>query len=196
MPNLEEVESTTGPELKGDGKIERKNSSKGNNMGAIKEMLSLYEKKSPNKGSRVESDPFPEVKWVSLSEKTRDETEIVDRAAHYIPELNLVKANRDFSGYQTVKDSFLETYGKANDKAPEIIIQSVEKQFEQQLMEVVAGANQLQGRAKWTQLDYEKAISEEALTTAVSVRSNIIERANREIRNKLRIDKGSGLNIN
>lgn len=192
----EEVESTTGPELKGDGKIERKNSSKGNNIGAIKEMLSLYEKKSPNKGSRVESDPFPEVKWVSLSEKTRDETEIVDRAAHYIPELNLVKANRDFSGYQTVKDSFLETYGKANDKAPEIIIQSVEKQFEQQLMEVVAGANQLQGRAKWTQLDYEKAISEEALTTAVSVRSNIIERANREIRNKLRIDKGSGLNIN
>ena len=45
-------------------------------------------------------------------------------------------------------------------------------------------------------LDYEKAISEEALTTAVSVRSNIIERANREIRNKLRIDRGSGLNIN
>ena len=63
-------------------------------------------------------------------------------------------------------------------------------------MEVVAGANQLRGRQHWTQEDYEKAVSEEALTTAVSVRSNIIERANRAIRNHLRIDKSSGININ
>jgi hypothetical protein len=193
----EEVESSTGPTLQGEKSDREKRPSRGgDNMGAIKEMLSLYEKRSKNKGIRVEADPYPQVEWVSLSAKTRDETEMVDRAALYIPNLNLVKANRDFGGYEAVKKNFLDTYAKTNERAPEIVTKCVEEQFTQQLMEVVAGANQLRGRQHWTQEDYEKAVSEEALTTAVSVRSNIIERANRAIRNHLRIDKSSGININ
>ena len=185
----EEIESFSGNLLDGDNKRDRKTSSAGANTGAIREMLSMYEKKSKVKGFRVEADPYPEVKWVSVADGTRDPNEMVDRAACYHKSLNLVKANKDFSGYQTVRESFLETFGKLNNQAPKIIVQCVEEQFTQQLMEVVAGANQLVGRPKWAAEDVEKALSEEALTTAVSVRSNIIERANRAIKNKLKVDK-------
>lgn len=186
----EEIESESGNVLLGNNKRQKKiTSSPGKKHGEIKEMLSMYEKKSQTKGNRVEADPYPEVKWVSLSEGTRDETEMVDRAARYHKNLNIVRANRDFSGFETVKQNFLDTYGKLNPNAPEIIINAIEEQFTMQLMEVVAGANQLEGRVHWTVEDCEKALSEEALTTAVSVRSNIIERANRVIKTKLKIDK-------
>ena len=71
-------------------------------------MLSMYEKKSKVKGFRVEADPYPEVKWVSVADGTRDPNEMVDRAACYHKNLNLVKANKDFSGYHTVRESFLK----------------------------------------------------------------------------------------
>jgi len=186
----EEIESESGNVLLGNNKRQKKiTSSPGKKHGEIKEMLSMYEKKSQTKGNRVEADPYPEVKWVSLSEGTRDETEMIDRAARYHKNLNIVRANRDFSGFETVKQNFLDKYGKLNPNAPEIIINAIEEQFTMQLMEVVAGANQLEGRVHWTVEDCEKALSEEALTTAVSVRSNIIERANRVIKTKLKIDK-------
>ena len=37
---------------------------------------------------------------------------MVDRAACYHKNLNLVKANKDFSGYHTVRESFLENIWK------------------------------------------------------------------------------------
>ena len=53
-------------------------------------------------------------------------------------------------------------------------------------MEVVASANQLAGRSSWNQGHVEDAVSEESLTTAVGVRSYIVESARRNINNELK----------
>ena len=183
----DEVEALTGNIRTGDPKNQERKTTGGNYAGKIREMLSIYEKESNTRGVRVQADPFPKVLWCSLSEKTRDEGEMIDRAAKYFPEENLVKANRDFSGYEDVKKEFITEFGKTNENAPKIITQVVEEIFGQQLCEVVAGANQLKGRTHWTNEAWEKAISEEALTTAVGVRSNIVINSIREIKNRLRI---------
>ena len=109
---------------------------------------------------------------------------MVDRAACYIHEKNLIKANRDFQGYIDITNSKMKEHG---DKpgADQIISDEVRKIFEQQLMDSVTGALSLKGRSNWTRTDIEKAFSEEALTTAVSGRFFVMTELNRQLKNRL-----------
>ena len=161
--------------------------SRGSDSGRVKELLSLFSKQeTERKGSLTSVDPFPEVRWISTVDNTRDIGDLEDRAARYQRDVNLVLANKDFAGFQSVIDNLLKEFNTSSPEANEIIVNAVLEGFERQLMEVVASANQLAGRSSWNQGHVEDAVSEESLTTAVGVRSYIVESARRNINNELK----------
>jgi hypothetical protein len=66
-----------------------------------------------------------------------------------------------------------------------MVADQVYEQFEQQLIEVVAGALSFRGRKQWNPDDFKRATSDEALTTAVMTRYFIVQAINRVLRSKL-----------
>jgi hypothetical protein len=152
--------------------------------GGLENLLAIYEKTDGVKADKVQPDPFPKLEWVSLEEGTRAKEEMVDRAATFLSEANLIKANQDFAGFKDIIDHMTKEFG---DKpgAGEIIASEVRKIFEYQLMDTVTGALSLKGRAHWDHTDIEKAFSSEALTTAVSGRYFVMTQLTRDIKNKL-----------
>jgi hypothetical protein len=120
----------------------------------------------------VDRNNEPEVKWVSILENTRSvNDEIEDRAAMYIPDANMIQANSDFRVFQDM----IREVGSRYADSPDITAQikdTVEEWFEQQLIEAVLGVQNLQGSPAWDTQTLEKAMSPEALTTAVMPRYN------------------------
>jgi len=157
---------------------------RGSNPGSIKDLLTQIRKPGGPKAEEVKSDMFPDVRWVSISDGTRESDEMVDRAATYYERDNLIKANRDFQGYTDI----IEVLGKQFADAPnagELIADVVYEVFEQQLVEVVTGALSFKGRKHWTSDDFDSAVSDEALTAAVMVRYYPIQTANRQLKQRL-----------
>jgi hypothetical protein len=93
-----------------------------------------------------------------LEEGTRAKDEMVDRAATFLSEANLIKANQDFVGFKDIIDFMMKEFA---DKpgATEVIPSEVRKIFEHQLMDTVTAALSLKGRSQWTHADIEKAFS-------------------------------------
>jgi hypothetical protein len=120
----------------------------------------------------VDRNNEPEVKWVSILENTRSTgDDLEDRAAIYIPESNMIQANSDFRVFQDM----IREVGSRYADSPEITAQikdTVEEWFEQQLIEAILGVQNLQGSPAWDTQTLEKAMSAEALTTAVMPRYN------------------------
>lgn len=173
---------------------EPRKSSKGDTIGKIKQNLSLYAKSSGEKSSKVFSNPFPNFKWVHLN-NGRDDDEMVDRAARYIPEANIIKGNKDFVGFKDVLDDFMKVFGSHHSSAPEIINNVVYDVFEQQLIETVAGASTLMGRNHWMNEDFDKAVSEESLTSSVMVRYYLLDDMERQIKTKLKVTRDENLSV-
>ena len=123
----------------------------------------------------------PDVKWVSVIENTRSAgDDLEDRAAIYIPESNMIQANSDFRVFQDMIREVASRYAES----PEISAQikdTVEEWFEQQLIEAVLGVQNLQGSPAWDTQTLEKAMSAEALTTAVMPRYNTFRMITRSL---------------
>ena len=184
----EDFDGSTGFERSGPRKdnVSRK-SSRGSESGKIKELLSLFSAQDTDKKGTITSvDPWPEVRWVSTTDNTRDPGDYVDRAAHYSSEANIVFANKDFQGYKDVVENMVKEFNATSPEVTEVIAKSVYEGFERQLMEVIASVNQLAGREAWSQDSLDDAMNDEALTAAVGVRSYIVESARRDINNKLK----------
>jgi hypothetical protein len=180
------TESETGYQRKGPRRevINPPRPGPGDVTGGLANLLAIYEKADGVTADKVQPDPFPKLEWISFEEGTRAKDEIVDRAATFLSEANLIKANQDFVGFKDIIDFMMKEFG---DKpgAEEIIPSEVRKVFEHQLIDTVTGALSLKGRAQWTHADIAKAFSEEALTTAVSGRYFVMTQLIREIKNKL-----------
>ena len=97
---------------------------------------------------------------------------------------NLVRANADFQGFIDVIKHFSDQYGDVPG-AEEIIGSDVREVFEQQLVEVVAGALAFRNRPRWSPEQFKQAISEEALTAACMCRYHLIGQIKRSIGGKL-----------
>jgi len=129
----------------------------------------------------AQPDPFPKVTWTTVQESPQ----ITDRAAEYVPTENRILANKDFQGLQDLVNYF----GKSHSEFPEVqqmIREVVTESFEQALMECVAGALSLKGRAHWNNSDFETAISKEALTTAVMQRYWMVSHIKRILGSKIK----------
>lgn len=163
----------------------------GNSVGAagtvpgdFKQLLTTLTKAGGTKGQEVKPDPFPKLTWVSVADGTRNPDDMEDRAGRFIEKDNLIQANKDFQGFKDVVQHFSKQWEHVPN-ASEIIADQVYEQFEQQLIEVVAGALSLKGRKFWTPTDFKQSISEEALTTAVMTRYFIVREVNRVLRSRL-----------
>jgi hypothetical protein len=107
-----------------------------------------------------------------------------DRAASYIRQSNLIKGNADFRGFTNLIEHFASTYtGKAG--AREVAARVVYEWFQQVLVEAVLGARSLEGSQEWTLEQLERALSEEALTTAVAPRWHVYNSIKRTIGSQL-----------
>ncbi|TLU61219.1 sensor histidine kinase [Thalassotalea litorea] len=181
-------ESTSEPRKKGGGTNSDGGGASGGTTGVkpggVEDILTGRRKNSGSKAKEVRPNPFPRVDWVSLREKTRDEGELEDRAALYISSENLIKANKDFMGFQDVIHHFLTEYKDVPNSA-EVISDTVMEWFEQQLMESVAGILSMKNRKMWSNEDIDKALSEECLTASIMQRFHLIREVNRILSSKL-----------
>jgi hypothetical protein len=132
----------------------------------------------------VQPDVFPEVRWVSLRDGTRDATVLEDRAARFHIQQNLLLINADFRVFTDMSNKFMRDFGN-NPAFHEVIRDAVHGWFEQALVETVIGVHALRNSKEWSLQDVETALSEEALSSVVMPRYHVINSVKRELGSKL-----------
>lgn len=176
-----EVKSLTGESTKSDtsesGGLRKK---KGALPGGFEDFLMSGLKDGGVPSEEVSPDKFPQLTWVSVEEGTRDKEEMEDRAAQYLPKDNMILANADFQGFKDVIEHFAEQYSEI-DGAVIMVTDVVQEVFEQLLIETVTGAQSLKNRPKWRPEEFERAVSEEALTAAVMSRYFLLIHVKRQL---------------
>jgi hypothetical protein len=140
--------------------------------------------------SRVEvKSNEPEVKWVSVADKTRPDDELEDVAAEIVGDPmtgELIKANADFRGYRDILAFFTREFNPAGDEAIERkIVEYVREWMESQLIEVVMTVRNLANGRTWNASEVEKALSPHALTAVLLARFHIVERVKRSLSSDL-----------
>ena len=157
----------------------------GRSTGEEGNVYSLFEKEDGStEGKAVKSDPFPRVRWVRVSEGTREPGNIEDRAARYIPDQNLLLINGDFRAFSDMVAFFTNEFGEAAG-VKGLVEDAVCAWFEQALTEAVMGVNALRNSKEWSVSDIDRAISEEALTTAVMQRYHVVFAVRRQLGSRL-----------
>jgi hypothetical protein len=156
----------------------------GKSVGVLEALLLSGVKDGGVLATEISPDRFPDVKWVSVADGTRGQDDIEDRAAEYLERDNLIRANADFQGFVDVVKYFAEQYGDVPG-AEEVIRNDVHEVFEQQLIEVVAGALAFRNRPRWSPNEFKQAVSQEALTAACMCRYHLINQIKRNVGGKL-----------
>lgn len=148
--------------------------------GANADLYAAFITESGNPGEELRNrDNTPEVRWVSVTDGTREPDSLEDRAAQYIPDQNLILANSDFRGYQRVMEVLAAEYPHAE---PSQVKQIVESWTSLQLTEAVLGVISLQGSPEWSSSqDRLAALSTEALTAVVMARYASISQMKRQL---------------
>lgn len=156
----------------------------GRRGGTAGNVYSAFEKKDGVPGEKVKPDLFPEVRWVTVSNGTREPGDIEDRGAKYLGDQNLLLINSDFRVFSDMTEFFVKQFG---DRAEliEIVTDAVRQWFEQALVETIIGVQALKDSKEWTKEDLEKAVSQEALTSAVMQRYHVKVAVSKELGLKL-----------
>jgi hypothetical protein len=158
----------------------------GTRDGEIGNIYHLFEKKGGVSSDKVQTDPFPIVKWVSLLDKTREEGDMEDRAAKYLADQNTLLVNADFRVFRDMISRLCkakETKQGANIES--VVEDVVHAWFEQALVEAVIGIQQLKGSKEWGPDSIEDALSQESLTTTVMQRYHVHIACRRDLGAKL-----------
>lgn len=114
----------------------------------------------------------PDRKWVSVSDGTRTQGDMEDRAAKYLALQNLILINADFRIFTDMSTFWAKRYDNAPGSGP-VVQEVVREWFEQQLVEAVMGAKALRDSREWTMPDLEKLWTSEALTAVVIPRYHV-----------------------
>ena len=155
----------------------------GQRDGEIGNVYHLFEKKGGTPSDKTLADPFPLVKWVSIDNGGRTpEDEMEDKAATYIRDQNTLLVNADFRVFgdmisRLVKDKEAGPGPGLQDAVTEIVHQW----FEQALVETIIGIQQLRGSKEWGPDQIDRALSPEALTSAVMQRYHVYIACRREL---------------
>ena len=145
----------------------------------------LFEKKDGTRSDKVESDPFPIVRWVSILDGTREKGDMEDRAAKYIADQNTLLVNSDFRVFKDIIGRLISEKSSAGINIEPVVKDVVHTWFELALVEAVIGIQQLKGSKEWGPEQIEAALSEEALTTSVMLRYHVHNSCKRELGAKL-----------
>ena len=131
----------------------------------------------------MSADPFPVVKWVSIANEGRTADDALeDKAASYLASQNTLLVNSDFR----VFNDMIARLAKEKDTGlgpnlQDAVKEVVHQWFQQALMETVIGVQQLKGSKEWTSEAIDKALSPEALTSAVMQRYHVYIACKREL---------------
>jgi hypothetical protein len=147
-------------------------------------VYSVFLKNDGVPGKVVHPDVFPQVQWVSVEDGTRNNGDIEDRAARFLLDQNVLQINADFRVFSDMITHWTKEIGPGAGIA-ETVQDAVRNWFEQALVESVIGVQALKDAKEWTVEDIEKALSEEALTTAVMQRYHVNNSVKRELGSKL-----------
>ena len=155
----------------------------GQREGEVGNIYHLFEKKGGVPSEKSAADPFPTVKWVSVENGSRDANDqLEDKAATFISNQNTLLVNADFR----VFTDMVARLCKEKDAGPgpglrDAVREIVHQWFEQALVETVIGIQQLKGSKEWGPDEIEKALSPEALTSAVMQRYHVYIACKREV---------------
>ncbi|HJY84501.1 MAG TPA: ATP-binding protein [Candidatus Binatia bacterium] len=152
--------------------------------GAAGGVYSVFLKKDGIPGTAVHPDIFPSVQWVSVKDGTRNPGDIEDRAARFLLDQNVLQINADFRVFTDMISYWSREMGSKT-AVSEIVQDAVRGWFEQALIETVIGVQALKDAKEWSVDDIEKALSEEALTSAVMQRYHVNNAVKRELGSKL-----------
>lgn len=147
-------------------------------------VYSVFLKNDGAPGKAVHPDIFPHVQWVSVEDGTRNVGDIEDRAARFLLDQNVLQINADFRVFSDMITHWTKEIGPGPGVL-ETVQDAVRNWFEQALVESVIGVQALKDAKEWTVEDIEKALSEEALTTAVMQRYHVNNSVKRELGSKL-----------
>jgi hypothetical protein len=147
-------------------------------------VYSLFQKENGSRGERVQPDVFPEVRWITVKDGTRDATVLEDRAARFHIQQNLLLLNADFRVFTDMVNKFMKDFGN-NAAFYDVVRESVHLWFEQALVETIIGIHALRNSKEWAVTDIETALSEEALTAVVIPRYHVNNQVKRELGSKL-----------
>jgi hypothetical protein len=134
--------------------------------------------------SKTKADPYPDVIWVRAADGTREPGFLEDRAAKYLPEQNLLQINADFRVFTDMVERYCRLYSDIQGTRA-AVEEVVREWFEQSLVEAIFGVQSLEGAREWSAEDTAKALSEEALTTAVMPRYHLDFAIRRSLGTKL-----------
>lgn len=152
--------------------------------GPLGNVYAVFEKTDGVPAKKTRPDVFPEVRWVSIKNGTRESGDIEDRAAKYHRDQNLLLINADFRVFIDMVSHFVNEFGGSPD-IENVVREAVHTWFEQALTETVIGIQGLEGSREWTQNHIDSAISEESLTTSVMQRYHVMFAVKRELGAKL-----------
>ena len=161
--------------------------SRGKRDAEIGNVYHLFEKKEGGVPSnRAQTDPFPAVTWVTLKDGTRTDGDMEDKAAKFLASQNTLFINADFRVFEDMTNRLVKAKGVAQGvNIRDVVTDVVRQWFEQALVETVIGIQQLKGSKEWGPVEIEKAMSEEALTSAVMQRYHVFNACKRELGAKL-----------
>jgi hypothetical protein len=154
------------------GGVRSKHARPGHGGGRAGNVYALFLMDGGVPATPVNPDNIPDVIWVSVRKGTREPTFLEDRAAKYLAELNVLQINADFRGFTDMVDRWHSQYAETPG-VRDAVEDVVHEWFEQALIETVLGVLALKDSQRWTSDDTGRALSEEALTSAVMSRYHI-----------------------
>ena len=156
---------------------------KGQRDGEVGNIYHLFEKKGGIPSDKLDADPFPTVRWVSIKDGGRTEDDgTEDKAATYISSQNTLLINADFRVFTDMIARLLkEKDGPGGAGLHDAVEQVVHQWFEQALIETVIGIQQLKGSKEWGHDQITIALSPEALTSAVMQRYHVYIACRRDL---------------
>jgi Histidine kinase-, DNA gyrase B-, and HSP90-like ATPase len=160
---------------------------KGDRDGEVGNIYHLFEKKGGAPSDKSTVDPFPVVKWVSSKNGLRTADDgMEDKAAKFIQNQNTLLVNADFRVFTDMVARLCKEKdtGLGHDLLG-ITEEAVHQWFEQALVETVIGVQQMRGSKEWGPEEIERALSPEALTSAVMQRYHVYIACRRELGAKL-----------
>jgi hypothetical protein len=160
---------------------------KGDRDGEVGNIYHLFEKKGGAPSDKSAVDPFPVVKWVSSKSGLRTEDDgMEDKAAKFVQNQNTLLVNADFRVFTDMVARLCKEKDTGLGPGLQGIVEEVVHQwFEQALVETVIGVLQMRGSKEWGPEEIERALSPEALTSAVMQRYHVYIACRRELGAKL-----------
>jgi len=137
--------------------------------GSVGDMYALFTQ-GTTPAEPIATFDIPRVVWVTKAGGTRMDGVLEDRAAKYIPEVHQIQANGDFRGFADMIERYSKMYAATPGSGP-VVEQIVREWFEQALVEAVLGLLALKDSPQWNPDQVDKALGEEALTTAMMPRT-------------------------